>query len=589
MALYTANVWGNLLGDGGGGEEPFIRKTGDTASGLLIFDGGLETNVGQATFNGPVEMTDELVITSSGDVAIDAPTTFTGASTTITGGIFQVDVPATFNNVVTYNDTIEFNNDVTLDADVVLTPTATLNVDCVSTFSVAATFGASPDLNQTVTGVALISQDIPNGKVSSVTASAMQFSDQIASVVSKNLNATSSGITIQDFTTAKTCSISTNSINIQDTSIPQHYVKVDEDELRVNWSSTTYAAVSSVGGNVRFDAYTNEPGGTNYQVNVDPTGIGCQDNTNGSLGAINSGGFCTLLSKSTGPTQPMLQLKNNLNSAAGVTMETYKEKSVAGVIGDELFRLSMFGKNSGNTKEEYGRITCNIRDPSGSGAGADGQLLLAVPVNDVMTTFIDINGNSNQLKIYKPLVFSDNTIQTTAYTGGGTFTWADGTVQNSAFTGWTGINATYANPTITFNTQGEITNITSGSIGSFVTIALGAAPVAPTGTTVAITALNVLPARQYMIYGCVGIATQDGTGTIANATLNVEFDGVIVANFITGASNTYILSINVPPVIVFGNASKTLRFTTTVNTTLGNNYTFSTNSINSRFYAVALN
>jgi hypothetical protein len=147
------------------------------------------------------------------------------------------------------------------------------------------------------------------------------------------------------------------------------------------------------------------------------TGFGTQDNLYTTGAAMSSGGFITATSRSNLYTQPMLQLKNNLLSATGVFMEAYKEKPSAGVAGDEIFRLSMTGKNSSNSKEEYGRITCNIRDPSGPSAGADGQLLFAVPVGDAMTTFMDLNGNSNNIKIFKNLVFSDNTIQTTAFTG----------------------------------------------------------------------------------------------------------------------------------------------------------------------------
>ena len=116
-----------------------------------------------------------------------------------------------------------------------------------------------------------------------------------------------------------------------------------------------------------------------------------------------------------GGVNPNFQITNSSAGAGnGVAMETYKNQSTAGTTGDEVFRLSMFGKNSGNTKEEYGRITCNIRDNSPSPAGADGQLLLAVPVGDTMTSFLDLNGNSNRVNCLRQLNIQNNDIISSA-------------------------------------------------------------------------------------------------------------------------------------------------------------------------------
>jgi hypothetical protein len=107
-----------------------------------------------------------------------------------------------------------------------------------------------------------------------------------------------------------------------------------------------------------------------------------------------------------GATLPAVKVVNTDAGNSSVAVELYKNGS-AGVAGDEVARLSMFGKNSGNTKEEYGRITCNIRDSSSAPTGADGQILLAVPVGDTMTTFIDLNGNSNRVNILRQLNLSN--------------------------------------------------------------------------------------------------------------------------------------------------------------------------------------
>jgi hypothetical protein len=125
----------------------------------------------------------------------------------------------------------------------------------------------------------------------------------------------------------------------------------------------------------------------------------------------NSGSARISSVNSTGASTPIFTLENSTAGAnAGVAIETYKNQATAGTAGDEVFRLSMFGKNSGNNKEEYGRITCNIRDPNPSTAGADGSLQLAVPVGDAMTTFLDLNGNSNRVNCLRQLNIQNNDI-----------------------------------------------------------------------------------------------------------------------------------------------------------------------------------
>jgi hypothetical protein len=125
----------------------------------------------------------------------------------------------------------------------------------------------------------------------------------------------------------------------------------------------------------------------------------------------NSGSARISSVNSTGASTPIFTLENSTAGAsAGVAIETYKNQATAGTAGDEVFRLSMFGKNSGNNKEEYGRITCNIRDPNPSTAGADGSLQLAVPVGDTMTTFLDLNGNSNRINCLRQINIQNNDI-----------------------------------------------------------------------------------------------------------------------------------------------------------------------------------
>jgi hypothetical protein len=127
----------------------------------------------------------------------------------------------------------------------------------------------------------------------------------------------------------------------------------------------------------------------------------------------NAGSARISSANSTGAPTPILTLENSTAGAsAGVAIETNKNGG-AGVVGDEVFRLSMKGKNSGNTTAEYGRITCNIRDPTTSGAGIDGGLILAVPVNNTMTSFLDLNGNNGRANCLVPLDMRTNSIVST--------------------------------------------------------------------------------------------------------------------------------------------------------------------------------
>lgn len=164
---------------------------------------------------------------------------------------------------------------------------------------------------------------------------------------------------------------------------------------------------------------TNLYANKNYLQFTDVAGTGTANLSSSTLTMLsptgnslyNSGSARISSTSSTGASTPLFTLENSTAGAsAGVAMETYKNQSTAGTAGDEVFRLSMFGKNSGNTKEEYGRITCNIRDPNPSTAGADGSIQFAVPVGDTMTTFLDLNGNGNRVNCLRQLNIQNNDI-----------------------------------------------------------------------------------------------------------------------------------------------------------------------------------
>jgi hypothetical protein len=92
-------------------------------------------------------------------------------------------------------------------------------------------------------------------------------------------------------------------------------------------------------------------------------------------------------------------------------MEVYKNKPTAGVNGDVLFQQSVYGKDSGNAKQEYTIITHTIRDIT---AGAeDGSMEMSAIVNGAFQSFIQINGNENETNFLRPLDMTGNNIRTT--------------------------------------------------------------------------------------------------------------------------------------------------------------------------------
>ena len=111
---------------------------------------------------------------------------------------------------------------------------------------------------------------------------------------------------------------------------------------------------------------------------------------------MNSGG-------AGGAANPLLTL-NNTNATGSVVMEVYKNKPTAAVNGDVLFTQSVYGKDSGNAKQEFTRINHTVRDVT---AGVeDGSIEFGCFVNGAVTTFLQINGNENDINMLRPLDFN---------------------------------------------------------------------------------------------------------------------------------------------------------------------------------------
>jgi hypothetical protein len=107
-------------------------------------------------------------------------------------------------------------------------------------------------------------------------------------------------------------------------------------------------------------------------------------------------------------TNPILTLTNT-NATGSVAMECYKNKPTASVNGDVLFTQSVFGKDSGNAKQEFTRINHSVRDVS---AGIeDGSIEFGCFVNGAINTFLQINGNENEVNILRTLDMAGNPIR----------------------------------------------------------------------------------------------------------------------------------------------------------------------------------
>ena len=104
-----------------------------------------------------------------------------------------------------------------------------------------------------------------------------------------------------------------------------------------------------------------------------------------------------------GAGNPMLTLTNT-NATGSVATEIYKNKPTAGAPGDILYNQSVFGKDSGNNKQEYTRITHTIREANvGS---EDGSIEFGCFTNGSFQNYIQINGNdpaNGEVNILRPL------------------------------------------------------------------------------------------------------------------------------------------------------------------------------------------
>ena len=189
-----------------------------------------------------------------------------------------------------------------------------------------------------------------------------------------------SQINIQDFGGQRSCELSPINVNFASSAFPLRTSALAISSLSFNESATS----SSLFNNAQLRI-------TETSALVSPAGVS----------TLNAGNLSLVQSSSA--STPILTLSNT-NATGAVLSEIYKNKPTAGTNGDVLHTQSVFGKDSGNAKQEYTRINHTIRDTT---AGAeDGSIEFGVFVNGAINTYLQINGNENDINFLRPLDFN---------------------------------------------------------------------------------------------------------------------------------------------------------------------------------------
>jgi hypothetical protein len=171
---------------------------------------------------------------------------------------------------------------------------------------------------------------------------------------------------------------------------------------------------TSVGATIRnLDISTEGSLGISAGIITAPTPTGSNTGITLNAGGLASNTLPVKITNSNagGQSNPTLTLTNT-NATGSVALEVYKQKPTAGVNGDVLFNQSVYGKDSGNAKQEYTRISHTIRD--NVGGTEDGSIEFSAFRAGAINTFIQINGVENEVNILKPLDMGGNNIVTNA-------------------------------------------------------------------------------------------------------------------------------------------------------------------------------
>jgi len=201
---------------------------------------------------------------------------------------------------------------------------------------------------------------------------------------------------------------------------------------------------------------------------LNPTALNVS-NTNQGTSVVNGGSASIIQASAGGTANPALLTLTNTNATGSVYNEIYKAKPSAGVNGEVLFTQSVYGKDSGNTKQEYTRITHTIRDVT---AGAeDGSIEMGCYVNGTFTNLLQLNGNENEINMLKPLDMNGNNIRTT--TGNMAINVASSTTAGATLTLATKDNVAGSGAGLLLTGNTLLSGSASGSSGQHLCLTIG--------------------------------------------------------------------------------------------------------------------
>jgi hypothetical protein len=201
-------------------------------------------------------------------------------------------------------------------------------------------------------------------------------------------------------------------------------------------------------------------------------------NAGATAGNANPNTFIT--SGAGGAGNPMIRMENT-NAVGSCALEVYKNKPTAGVAGDVLYNQSVFGKDAGNAKQEYTRVSHTIRD--GAIGGEDGSIEFSCFSAGAIATFIQINGVENQVNILKAIDLTNQDLLNVKQIALGSLTGVGTAGQVITSRGTAGGTTIYSNPNqtpIASNLSGQSIDDTtpnfnfacgSGPVATFVPVA----------------------------------------------------------------------------------------------------------------------
>jgi hypothetical protein len=189
-----------------------------------------------------------------------------------------------------------------------------------------------------------------------------------------------------------------------------------------------------------------------------------------------AGGKLSITTDNTGGALNPLMFLQNTNATGSVALEVYKNKPTAGANGDALFTQSVFGKDSGNAKQEYTRITHTIRDPT---AGSEeGSIELGCFINGSYANMIQLNGNdppSGEVNVLRPIDLSTGSTGLIKTSGSGS--------TNISIDATTSVGAGNVNLTA----KGDCTIVSNGAGGAINLTSVSNVNVTATGDNLSLT------------------------------------------------------------------------------------------------------